>query len=40
MSENLKKIEQNLNKKNLSDDFKKSLEQKKDSLVKNKIVKK
>lgn len=40
MSENLKKIEQNLNKKNLSDDLKKSLEQKKDSLVKNKIVKK
>ena len=40
MIENLKKIEQNLNKKNLSDDLKKSLEQKKDSLVKNKIVKK
>ena len=40
MSENFKKIEQNLNKKNLSDDLKKSLEQKKDSLVKNRIVKK
>ena len=40
MSENLKKIEENLKKKNLSDDLKKSLEQKKDSLVKNKIVKK